>query len=108
MTVSFYAIKIKNTDLFKGQQKLFCDFKTAITDGCFSNSLEAAEKKLKEYNSMFKGGTKAYPNGINFRILNDSVYYCADLKSPDFSRKIEPVTFMDIELEIIELKMSIA
>ena len=108
--VTFYAIRIKGTDLFKGVQNNFVPFEQAMHDGVYSNTFKTAEKKLKEYNSEYKGGTKAHPKGRYFCIFNESENkwenFTCDYNSLENTRI--NVNYMDIELEIVELKMSIA
>ena len=107
--VKFYALRIKGTQWYKSSGSTFESFDAAIGCGVYYNQLKTAEKNLKTYTKMYKGGNPAYPRGQRFTTPNESGdgwnYFYADQKIAvdEASYKVE---FWDIELEIVELVLT--
>ena len=110
--VKFYAIRIKGTNWFKSSGEAFEAFDIAMKCGVYYNQLETAEKNLKKYTKMYKGGNASYPKGLRFTIPNKTgngwKYYYADQARVDEDSMRYEVNFWDIELEIVELNLEIA
>lgn len=106
--VSFYAIRMKGTELYKGSYDCFISFEDAVGAGIYYNQLKTAEKNLKLDMERYHGGTKRYPNANRFIIPKDGVikYYAACQKYVD--SQLYEIEFREIELEIVELSMTVA
>ena len=108
--VPFYAIRIKGTDLYKGSHDCFVPFEEAIGGGVYYNQLKTAEKNLKLDMERYHGGTKRYPNANRFMILDGDVikYYAACHAYVRQVADLYKIEFREIELEIVELTMTIS
>lgn len=110
-TVSFYAIRMKGTELYKGSYDCFIPFEDAVGAGIYYNQLKTAEKNLKLDMERYHGGTKRYPNANRYMIYDDEFklkYYAACQKFVDRDCQNYEIEFREIELEIVELNMTVA
>ena len=108
--VLFYAIRIKGTELYKGSHDCFIPFEDAVGGGVYYNQLKTAEKNLKQDMERYHGGTKRYPNANRFMIYNDEgklKYYAACQKYVDRDSQLYEIEFREIELEIVELILTV-
>ena len=53
MSVSFYAIRMKGTELYKASGSMFAPFDVAVAEGVYFNQRKTAEKKAKEYTKQY-------------------------------------------------------
>lgn len=110
-SVPFYAIRIKGTELYKGSYDCFISFEEAMGAGIYYNRLTTAEKNLKSDMERYHGGTKRYPNANRYMIYNDEgklKYYAACQKYVDRDSQNYEIEFREIELEIVELRLTVA
>jgi hypothetical protein len=108
-SVPFYAIRMKGTEFYKGSYDCFVSFEEAIGLGVYYNQLKTAEKNLKLNMERFHGGTKRYPNAMRFEISkgDEIKYYAADQEYVREASKDYEIEFREIELEIVELRLTL-
>lgn len=108
--VKFYAIRIKGTDFYKCSKHLhFASFKDAIAHGVFFNQRKNAEKTVRANTKQL--AAVGYPiNYSQFIVCNENEdkYYSGMKQFVDSQSELYPIEHWNIELEIVELNMTIA
>lgn len=110
--ISFYAIRIRGTDYFKNSKHLtFSSFEDAIAAGVFYNQRKSAEKAVKVSTRQLTGD--GYPTTASrfliYETATDQSRYCSSIQSfVDTESKKYEIEFMTIELEIVELHLTVA
>lgn len=111
-SVPFYAIRIKGTELYKGRGDCFVSFEEAMGLGVYYNQLKTAEKNLTLDMERYHGGTERYPTVSRFCIYSwtddQYKYYAADREYVRECSQQYAIEFREIELEIVELRLTVA
>lgn len=111
-SVSFYAIRIKGTDLYKiSRHNDFGSFEEAMNTGVFFNQRKNAEKQIRDQMKSLKG-YPGHPIGYSrYRIIIEgkAKAYTALKEFADTVTNYE-IEVRDIDLEVVffELHMTVA
>ena len=111
MKVSFYAIRIVGTDFYMiSRYQRFGTFEEAMEMGVFFNQRKNAEKKIRDEMKRLKAQSGYSIYHSRYGILVDGVvkFYTAFKDFADLVSSTYEIEVRDIELEVVELHMTVA
>ena len=106
--VSFYAIRIKGTEYYKGSYDQFVPFKVAIGAGVYYNRRSTAEKNVKVDIKRYYGLNNYPVTRFSILINGNTKYYSTNQEYVDYNSELYDIELMEIDLEIVELSMTVA
>ena len=109
--VSFYAIRIVGTDLYMiSRHQRFGTFEEAMDMGVFFNQRKNAEKKIRDAMKALKGHPDYSIHYSRYEVVVDGLvrYYTALQAFADEVNSLYQIEVRDIDLEVVELHMTVA